>query len=170
MAFFCFSKPTFAHETQAAGTLEVTVYTEPHDAVRATQPAVIHVDFSGQKDEFSIDDCDCVYTIRDNGSTASIKNMHSGDVIRDGKGITFSYIFPHAGVYTLVVEGAPTAIKLFNPFKLSFPITVLDASATTAQAIAFSLGHHFWHYFIFFSGIIVGFFYALWPTKRKPTS
>lgn len=164
-AFFTSSSVVLAHESVQSGTISGLLYLDPHGGVVAKSPAVVHVEFTDSTNKFTLATCDCTFTLKDDGQAIGAYQSKDTSVqITDNK-ITFPFTFAHPGDYTLDIVATPSATAQFEPFTLHYKdITVVEEGSNGSAFAHFR--HHFWHYLILGGGIVVGFVYALWPSKK----
>jgi hypothetical protein len=119
-----------AHETQIDETVGGTLHIEPNDVPRAKKPALAWFALTRRGGQpIPLADCDCRLAVYSNSAsegdkplaTPGLKAVDAGGY-RDIPAAEMT--FPAVGRYELVVTGKPTEKADFQPFELSFEVTV----------------------------------------------
>lgn len=119
--------PVFAHDLEYDGNIGALLHINPNDTATPEQPATLVFHFLDKLKQFTPAQCDCSVMVSDSAG----KNIFSATLDADdphyGDDTRFTIVtFPHVGVYTVVLSGAPLAASAvtFAPFHISYDVRV----------------------------------------------
>ena len=133
--------PAFAHTVKVSGDVAATFHIEPHHNPKAGQPAQAWFALTQHGGTvIPLAQCNCKLKIHLNPykegdiptlepvlkpiSTAQYQNVPGADIT-----------FPKSGAYELELSGTPKGGAKFQPFELSYEVTVM-AGAMASEAVA----------------------------------
>lgn len=122
-----------AHQVQVAETVGATLHIEPNDVPRAGNPSQVWFALTqaGGK-TIPLGDCDCTLTLADSQGNPLATPPLSPISAEGYENIPGAMVtFPTVGAYELTLAGQPQNEGDFEPFTLSFPVTV--AAGTPAS-------------------------------------
>ena len=120
------SQPVFAHVLKTDGTIGAILHIQPDDNPKSGTPTTYELAFKDTNYQFSIQNCNCTVTIRQNDKT-----LDTGPLIASSAHVSKNrYTFQNPGVYTLNVSGQPTQPNDFAPFSLTYTIRVEAGSGS----------------------------------------
>lgn len=121
--------PAVAHNIQTDGTVGATFHIEPNHNPRAGEPATAWFALTKSGGEpLPLAQCDCrlqVYNRAVNPTTPILTpplTAIAAEQYRDIPGAEI--IFPQAGIYELEMSGSPKSDANFQPFSLTYSVTV----------------------------------------------
>jgi hypothetical protein len=136
--------PVAAHRVETAADVGGTLHIEPNDQPRAGTPSLAWFALTRQGGEsIALAECNCnlaVYADPHAENDAPLQEPSLKAISAEGyteiPGAEIT--FPQVGSYDLVLSGEPVAEGDFQPFELSFPITVAtgQAAATPGSTVA----------------------------------
>lgn len=125
----CFTPSAVAHNIQTDGTVGATFHIEPDHNPRAGEPATAWFALTKSGGEsLPLAQCDCrlqVYNRAANADTPVLTpplKAIAAEQYRDIPGAEI--VFPQAGIYELEISGAPKAGAEFEPFSLTYSVTI----------------------------------------------
>lgn len=124
------SQPVTAHEVETAGDVGATMHIEPNDQPRAGTPSLVWfalVKRGGQP--IALSDCNCALSIyaqpRQSGDRPIQQSSLSATSAEGRSNLPSATVtFPRPGIYDVVLRGSPKAAGAFNPFQLSYRVTI----------------------------------------------
>lgn len=124
------SRPVMAHEVETAGDVGATMHIEPNDQPRAGTASLIWfalVKRGGQP--IALSDCNCaisVYAQPRQAGDRPIQQPSLSATNAEGRSNlpSATVTFPRAGTYDVVLRGSPKTAGAFNPFQLSYTVTI----------------------------------------------
>lgn len=124
IAFSMWGGVVFAHETTTNGSASVFIHIDPDDNPKPGEPATLFIDVRNKEKGFSIENCDCVLTIGQEGTVLSTTSLvPSGDSSTyDVMSVPFT--FPKNGTYDIGVDGTPKTPGTFTPFSTDYDVTI----------------------------------------------
>jgi hypothetical protein len=130
-----YALPTLAHQVQVTDTVGATLHIEPNDLPRAGSPHQVWFALTqagGQT--IPLSDCDCTLTLYGGDGTAIATPILSPVSAEGYQSIPAADVtFPAVGTYELTLVGAPQGDATFEPFELSFDVTVAAGTAASAD-------------------------------------
>ncbi len=136
LLFFALSiTPAAAHKVQTAADVGATLHLEPNDHPRAGEPAQTWFALTRKGGQIiPLEQCNCqlaVYSQPRSANSPLLQPPLSAISAEQYQGIPGAAIaFPKAGAYELELSGTPKAGEDFQPFKLTFGVTVTGAAPT----------------------------------------
>jgi hypothetical protein len=131
--------PVLAHNIKVSGNVAATFHIEPNHNPKAGEPsqtwfALTHK--GGTVIPLAL--CDCKLTVRaephKEGEAPLLEPALKSLSIEQYQGIpSAEIIFPKSGEYELEISGKPKAGAKFQPFELSYTVTVLTGSLSIPQ-------------------------------------
>lgn len=125
--FFAITFPQYvgAHILRTDRTISALLHVDPDDTPVAHMQSVLSFEFEDKTNQFSINNCNCILAIKNNGHTIyaqklSPNNTSSTHLV----GTNALYTFPQIGVYDVTLVGTPKTQDAFQPFTLSFFLRV----------------------------------------------
>lgn len=145
---FLLESSTLAHTVKVSGKIAATFHIEPDHNPKAGEPTKAWFALTQQGGAIlPLTECDCKLAVYD---PPSLKNQTplqtpvlqtiSTEQYRDIPAATL--IFPKAGNYELVLSGAPKGTLKFQPFELSYAVTVTAGQTTAPPAIPLDSTSH----------------------------
>lgn len=136
-----FPTSALAHNIKTSGDVGVTFHIEPDHSPRAGEESQAWFALTRQGGELiALSECDCelkVYLESANGSDEPILNPTlvaiSPEQYRDIPGAEI--VFPQPGIYQLELTGEPTQEGNFNPFQVSYPVTVNPSLTSSPKEV-----------------------------------
>ncbi|WP_225913894.1 hypothetical protein [Leptolyngbya ohadii] len=124
------SSPGIAHEVETAGNVGATIHVEPNDRPRAGTSSLVWfalVKRGGQA--IPLSDCNCALSVyaqpRRSGDRPLQQPALSATSAEGRSNLPSARVtFPRAGTYDVVLRGSPKTPGAFNPFQLSYTVTV----------------------------------------------
>ena len=110
-----------AHDTQSAGNVQVTMFTDADDALRVG--AATRLTFSFLHAGQALSACRCrvlLYTGTPSARVAPLKDLYLGN-LGAGQVSTLLDGLP-AGAYTLVLDGRPAQVGDFDAFRMRYTL------------------------------------------------
>lgn len=124
------AQPASAHEVETSAEMGGTLHMEPNDTPRANQPSLAWIALTRKGGTVvPLSDCRChlaIYTDPHSEGAAPVAEPTLRPVSAEGYQQLpgADVVFPAVGTYTLVLTGEPVAPAEFEPFELSFDVTV----------------------------------------------
>lgn len=122
--------PAIAHNVEVAGDVAATMHLEPNHNPKAGEPALVWFALTRQGGELiPLKQCNCRLAIypepRSPGSLPVLQPALTSIDAERYQGIPGSEVtFPQSGLYIMALSGTPKAGANFQPFELTYPITV----------------------------------------------
>jgi hypothetical protein len=135
--FFPLAAPALAHNIKVSGDVAATFHIEPHHNPKAGKPSQAWFALTEQGGKvIPLSQCNCKLAVHLNphqeGDTPLLEPALKALSTEQYQGIPSAEItFPEIGVYELEISGTPKAGAKFQPFELSYEVTV--ASGATAS-------------------------------------
>lgn len=132
--------PVFAHKIEVSGDVGGTVHIEPNDNPRAGTPSLAWFALTRQGGELiPLEDCTCqlsVYAQPRQAADTPLEQPSLEPVSVEGyRNIPGADItFPQVGAYELVLQGEPKTPNAFQPFELTFAVTVAVGQTASTPA------------------------------------
>ncbi|UZQ53047.1 hypothetical protein OOK60_10995 [Trichothermofontia sichuanensis B231] len=134
------SRPAYAHKTEVSGDVAGIWHLEPNHSPKAGEPAQVWIALTQAGGKvIPLKDCDCRLTVYAGPTIAAPPLLEpplvaiAAEQYQGIPGATL--IFPAVGQYFLQLTGKPQAGATFQPFALSYTVTVA-AGQSPAPAIA----------------------------------
>ncbi|MGG6297679.1 hypothetical protein ACQ4M4_25070 [Leptolyngbya sp. AN02str] len=129
LTIFLLVLPANAHKTEVSGNVAGTWHIEPNHSPKAGEPAQVWVALTQQGGAIvPLEQCDCQLTVYEGNTTnaAPILEPPLQAIAADNyQGIPGAeVIFPQIGQYQLKLTGRPRAGASFQPFELTYTVTV----------------------------------------------
>jgi hypothetical protein len=132
--------PVAAHNIKTDADVGATFHIEPNHNPRAGEPARAWFALTRQGGELiPLNQCNCQLTVRPQSpdvKDSSILNPPlkavSAEQYQDIPGADI--VFPKAGIYELEIGGTPKGEAKFNPFKLTYSVTVLPGKTASQES------------------------------------
>lgn len=116
---FFWVRPAVAHTLKIDRSIGVSVHINPDDAPQAGKESSVFVEITDSSSRFNTanpSNCICTLTVQYEG-----KPLAQLPVVSGGAYAQLRYTFPHAGRYTVIVEGRPNGEgQAFQSFSLSY--------------------------------------------------
>lgn len=127
--------PTLAHQVQVTDTVGATLHIEPNDLPRAGSPHQLWFALTQAGGQIiPLSDCDCTLTLYGSDGTAIASPPLSPISAEGYQAIPGAEVtFPTVGAYELALVGAPQGEATFEPFELSFDVTVAAGVAAPSE-------------------------------------
>lgn len=119
--------------------MEVLLHINPNDQPTTGATSTLIFEFTDKKGRFSLENCDCQFTINFDEKPIFIKKSSDSDVTKKENEISFNFTFPHKGRYDVDVEGKPLSGEIFSEFGFDF-----DANVLENQTAATLLNNNHW--------------------------
>lgn len=138
--FLSIISPVAAHNIKTDGDVGATFHIEPNHNPRAgeTARAWFALTHSGGA-LIPLAQCNCQLTVRSQSPDIPASSLPqpslkaiSAEQYRDIPGADI--VFPKAGIYELEISGTPKAEAKFQPFELSYEVTVLPGKTASVEA------------------------------------
>ncbi|WP_198805619.1 hypothetical protein [Leptolyngbya sp. BL0902] len=129
--------PAQAHQVQTSATVGGTLHIEPNDTPRAQEDSLIWLALTQRGGRvIPLEDCYC--TLRIYQGNTMLAQPYLQPITAEGyQNIpSATFMFPAVGAYTVVLEGRPQNDAEFEPFELSYNVTVAAAAPVTPQTTA----------------------------------
>ncbi|MGK7871830.1 MAG: hypothetical protein AB4426_00425 [Xenococcaceae cyanobacterium] len=138
----CLVNPVAAHNVKTDADVGATFHIEPNHNPRAGEPAKAWFALTRQGGQLiPLEQCDCqlaVYAQSDAESDSPILNPPlkaiSAEQYQSIPGADI--VFPKAGIYELKISGSPKSGTDFQPFKLTYTVTVIPGIAAPVESPA----------------------------------
>ncbi|MEL7084601.1 MAG: hypothetical protein AAGM36_08900 [Cyanobacteria bacterium J06597_1] len=124
--------PAIAHQVQVADDIGGTLHIEPNDRPRAGESVLMWFALTRRGGtSLLLQECDCtvqvfVQPVADDAEAIASPKLEPVDA-ENYTGIPgASVTFPEIGAYTITISGVPLSANDFQPFELSFDITVVS--------------------------------------------
>jgi hypothetical protein len=123
--FLSFPSFVYAHFPATDGDMTVTMHVDPDDDPTPGQQANIYFLFDDVTKRFSLEKCNCMIKISQEG-----KQIFKGNLVEKHYahpsiwGTHMPYVFPQSDVYHIVLVGKPNTIGAFQSFTLSWDFRV----------------------------------------------
>lgn len=132
--------PVFAHKIEVSGDVGGTSHIEPNDNPRAGTPSLVWFALTRQSGELiPLEDCACQLSVyAQPRQTADVPLEQpplkpvSAEGYRNVPGADIT--FPQVGAYELVLQGEPKTLGEFQPFELTFDVTVAVGQTVSIPA------------------------------------
>lgn len=151
----CLISPAFGHEVQVAGDVAATFHLEPKHNPRAGESSLVWFALTRKGGELiPLADCRCRLTVYANAQATDVPVTEANPLLTpDLKAVNgdayqgipgAEIIFPKVGSYRLTLSGTPKSDASFQPFELSYTVTVgagkiaLPASSPRAEGSTLS--------------------------------
>ncbi|HEY9615706.1 MAG TPA: hypothetical protein V6C64_02620 [Microcoleaceae cyanobacterium] len=138
--------PAAAHNVEVSGNVAATMHLEPSHNPKAGEPALVWFALTQQGGELvPLEQCNCRLAIyrepRSSRATPLLQPVLKPIDAERYQGIPGSEVtFPQSGIYIMALSGSPKAGANFQPFELTYSVTVTAGSARPAtQASAAQL-------------------------------
>lgn len=118
------NSPAYAHILLTDGSIGAVVHVNPEDDPVIGQPASFFFEFKDKTNKFSPADCDCQYSLAQNGKVLTSGNLFADTETPSLDNASFNYSFPEKGVYSIIITGKPKTNGSFQSFKLEDTIRV----------------------------------------------
>ena len=124
--------PANAHQVQVADDIGGTLHIEPDDRPRAGENVLMWFALTRRGGTpLHLEECDCAVQVFEQPLLAGATPVASPTLepveAENYTGIPGANLtFPDIGAYTIVISGAPMAADDFQPFELSFDVTVVS--------------------------------------------
>lgn len=134
--------PVLAHKVEISGEVGGTIHIEPNDTPRAGEPSLTWFALIRRGGEpIPLSDCNCqlsVYAQPYTSGNSPLLQPSLQPVSQEGyENIPGAEItFPQVGGYVLVLRGEPQNAASFQPFELSYDITVATGQSAAPSPIA----------------------------------
>lgn len=129
LIFFLLIFPANAHKTEISGNVAGTWHVEPNHNPKAGEPAQVWVALTQQGGTIvPLEQCDCQLTVYEGNTTNSMPLLEpplraiAADNYQGIPGAEI--IFPQIGQYQLKLTGRPKTGASFQPFELTYAVTV----------------------------------------------
>lgn len=123
--FLFLPKSIFAHEFAKDKNISVIMHIEPEDNPTPLEESTFHFDVENSNQEFKLANCDCNVIIKEAGrrifSAKLIGALDKSTSIYNG---SIQFVFPKEDTYQIELIGRPISGKAFQPFSLSWNVTV----------------------------------------------
>ena len=126
-----------AHQVETSATVGGTLHLEPNDTPRAQAETLIWVALTRRGGRvIPLEDCSC--TLRVYQGNTLLAQPYLQPISTEGyQGIpSATFTFPAVGTYTLVLEGRPQNEAEFEPFTLTYAVTVASAAPVPRETTA----------------------------------
>ncbi|HIK30845.1 MAG TPA: hypothetical protein IGS17_11445 [Oscillatoriales cyanobacterium M59_W2019_021] len=138
-SFSSWGKPAVAHNIQTDGTVGATFHIEPDHNPRAGEPTTAWFALTKAGGEaIPLAQCDCRLAVYDRAADPDTPVLTppleaiAAEQYRDIPGAEI--VFPQAGIYELEISGSPKAEAEFEPFALTYSVTVSPGKAAAVPA------------------------------------
>ncbi|WP_448562225.1 hypothetical protein [Trichothermofontia sp.] len=133
-----FIRPAQAHKTQVSGDVAGIWHLEPNHSPKAGEPAQVWIALTQAGGRvIPLRECDCRLTVYAGdavGTTPLLEPILEAIAAEQYQGIPGATVtFPAAGQYHLHLEGKPQAGATFQPFEMSYTVTVAVGSTTAGS-------------------------------------
>jgi hypothetical protein len=135
----CFSlfplHPILAHTVKTAADVAATFHLEPSHNPKAGEPASVWFALTKIGGEIvPLQDCDCKLVVQQFGKAIAQPTLKAINA-EQYQGIPGSTItFPAVGIYKLELTGQPKQDNAFQPFQLSYEVTVQPGNPAPTQS------------------------------------
>ncbi len=123
----CSNHPAIAHNVKTDADVGATFHIEPNHNPRAQEATQAWFALTSKGGKFiPLGQCSCQLKVYPQGSNSSIltPNLTAISVEQYQDIPSAEIVFPQAGIYTLEISGTPQSGANFQPFKLSYNVTV----------------------------------------------
>lgn len=122
-------QPAHAHKTEVSGDIAGTWHVDPDHSPIAGEPAQIWIALTQRGGiVIPLDQCDCQLSITQGDSSEAAPVLTpplEAIAVEQYQGIPgANFVFPDAGQYQLVLTGQPKNEASFQPFQLSYTVSV----------------------------------------------
>lgn len=120
-----------AHVLVTDKNIGAVMHIEPDDDPVAGEVSSFALDFQDKSGQFSLSDCACTFSIKENGKTLTTQPLAA----RGNTSAGAQFNFPTQDVYGLVINGKPLLGSNFQSFSLTYDIRVdrgVSGQATTS--------------------------------------
>lgn len=135
-----FSTSALAHNIKTSGDVGVTFHIEPDHSPRAGSESQAWFALTRQGGELiALSECDCELKVYLESATGNEPILNptlvplSPEQYRDVPGAEI--VFPQPGIYQLELTGEPTQEGNFNPFQVSYPVTVSPSLTSSPKEV-----------------------------------
>jgi hypothetical protein len=134
--------PLMAHKVEVSGDVGGTSHIEPNDDPRAGEPSLVWFALTKRGGTvIPLNTCNCQLAVYAEPRTANATPLQEPPlkaVAAEGyTGIPGAEVtFPNVGAYELVIKGTPIAAEDFQPFELTFPVTVVAGQSSPSPTPA----------------------------------
>lgn len=147
-----------AHVLIVDGSVGAVMHIDPDDSPVAKQQSAFFFEFKDTQNKFQPKNCDCEFSIVENGSTIYSQPLFETSVNPSLNNASVFYTFPQEDVYQVKVVGKPNTPNSFQQFTLIYNVRV-DQIADTITSTS-SQTNNFWgEHLVYFLGlgfIIIG--------------
>ena len=133
----CLTNPVLAHNVKISGDVGATFHIEPNHNPRAGEANQAWFALTRQGGEsISLEECECELQVYSQSQAQPILSPPLQPIsVEQYQGIPGAeIIFPEAGIYQLEISGAPKSGIDFQPFKLSYNVTVSPGVTPPAES------------------------------------
>lgn len=138
--FLSIISPVVAHNIKTDGNVGATFHIEPNHNPRAGESARAWFALTHSGGEsIPLAQCNCSLTVRSQSPNIQASSLPkpslkaiSAEQYRDIPGADI--VFPKEGIYELEISGTPKAGAKFQPFDLSYEVTVLPGKIASVEA------------------------------------
>jgi hypothetical protein len=118
--------PAIAHNVKTSGNVAATFHIEPTHNPKVGEPSQAWFALTKQGGELvPLDRCNCTLKVYDTQQKTVLQPTLKPITAEQYQGIPGAeLVFPKAGIYTLELSGTPKDEGSFNPFTLSYDVTV----------------------------------------------
>lgn len=142
-ALFFPQNQSLAHELKSEGKISALIHINPDDDPIAGQNSEILFLISDKDKKFQAENCNCVASVIENDEVLFTSPLFKGQT--SYRGIfapAIPFVFPHKGVYTIILTGDPKNENLFQKFSLTYNIRIdKDASTPATPPFKKTLGY-----------------------------
>ena len=126
--------PAIAHNVKTSGNVAATFHIEPSHNPKVGETSQAWFALTKQGGELvPLDRCNCTLKVKDTQQKTVLQPTLKPITAEQYQGIPGAeLVFPKAGIYTLELSGAPKDGESFNPFTLSYDVTVQAGIAPQA--------------------------------------
>lgn len=133
--------PAQAHKIEVSGDVAGVWHLEPNHSPRAGEPALVWIALTQAGGRvIPLRECDCrlrVYAGRTIGTTPLLEPELEPIAAEQYQGIPgTTLVFPQVGAYVLHLEGQPQAGASFQPFAISYTVTVAAGRSPQPSPVA----------------------------------
>ena len=136
-ALSCLATPVLAHNVKTSGDVGATFHIEPNHNPRAGEANQAWFALTRQGGEsILLEECECKLQIYSQSRAQAILSPPLQPIsVEQYQGIPGAeIIFPEAGIYQLEISGAPKSGIDFQPFKLTYNVTVSPGITPPAES------------------------------------
>jgi peptidoglycan/LPS O-acetylase OafA/YrhL len=123
-----------AHVLESNNTVGAVLHIDPDDDPIIGSPANFYFEFKDKQDKFSITNCDCIFTITEEGKEIYSQQLMSSGLSENSTIANAAFTFMQRNVYLIKVLGKPRSPESFSPFVLSYDIRVARDPETRSSS------------------------------------